>query len=342
MKKEKRIKEPQIIVKPLGRFGGLDNLHITLAVVVVLLVALLLVVSYSRPILVLPANNTTSTMAPVHNAAQVRAVVEQELASYTGVNGSLSLLPYISNVSGMKLGYSSSSHDWYATVSATNPVGNVAFNVSFVISDSNLSITPFLQAAKPSQLSMNRVVSTGVVQLNGKYECTSNATRVYWFMDPYAAGSVRSLLNATALEARYGSSLNLTFKMINGPSTQDVAASVGLQDALYLSKYILCASQQPQFGAFAADLNSEYANQYMPQSSLQSLASVAGLDNATLSSCIANSTSVLNNQALLATYYNITQTPSVVVACAYMALPQTAGSAISYAGSVGYAGNSTR
>ena len=144
MKQEKRSKEPQIIVKPLGRFGGLDNLHITLAVVVVLLIALLLVISYSKPILVLPANNTTSALAPVHNATQVRAVVEQELASYGGVNGSLSLLPYISNVSSMKLGYSNSSHDWYATVSATNPVGNVAFNVSFIISDANMSVTPFL------------------------------------------------------------------------------------------------------------------------------------------------------------------------------------------------------
>lgn len=331
MKQEKKIKEPKIIVKPLGKLGGLDSLHVTLAVVVVLLVALLLVVSYSRPILIMPSNNTTAASA-LHNASQVRAIVEQELASYTGINGSLSLLPYITNVSSMNLIYSASSGDWYATVRAKNPADNLTFNVSFIVNDSNISrITPMLQTVTPSLTSKNRVVATGVVQLSGKYVCSSNATRVYWFMDPYAPGSIRSLLNATALEAKYGTALNLTFKMLAGSDTQSIASSVGLQNALYLSKYIFCASQQPKFPAFAANLNSAYANSYMQQSTLQGIASASGLDNATLSSCISNSTPLLNAQALLAQYYNVTQTPIAVVACGYMALPQTVGNAICYA-----------
>ncbi len=334
---KKTIKEPRIIVKPLGRFGGLDNLHVALVVVVVLLVALLLVVSYSKPILIRQSNNTTNATlapAPLHNATQVKAMVEQELASYNNVNGTLSLLPYITNIASMRLSYSGSDHDWYVTALAVNPADNLTFNVSFIVSDENLSdITPFQQMAKPSLLSQNKVVATGVLQLKGKYECVSNATRVYWFIDPYSTGSVRSLLNATALEKKYGSSLNLTVKALVGSGTQSVANSVGLQNALYLSKYIVCASQQSGFPAFASDLNSEYANAYVPESTLQSLASVAGLDNATLSSCLANSTSLINAQALLARYYNISATPAVVVACNYMTLPQTAGDAICYAGS---------
>ncbi|MDE1873927.1 MAG: hypothetical protein KGI04_02295 [Candidatus Micrarchaeota archaeon] len=330
-----KVKEPSIVIRPLGRFGGLDNLHLMLIVLIALLIALLLVISYGKPILVLPSNNTTSTgnATAIHSASQIKAVAERVLASYATINSSLSLIPFISNVSGMQVSYLSGSGSWYVQVPARNFANNVAFSLSFVINDSDTSkVTPLLETVLPSSISNNSVVSAGVVSLFGRYECQSaSPVNVYWFVDPYAAGGVSSLLNASEIDRIYGSNVNLTLKIIVGSDTERIGSQVGLFDALYLSKYALCASQQSNFSAFASGLNSAYSGAYLSQNDLASIAAQAGLNSTQLTSCINASSSAINTQALLAQYYNITYNPVAVVDCHYLALPQTARSALCYA-----------
>ena len=343
--KTEKIKEPGIIIRPIGMLGGLDWLHITFGVVIALLLALLLVVSYNKP--VLTTNSTTqsnctygyllngSCAVPLHSAAQVKGAVERLLASYATVNGSLSLLPYFSNVSSISETYLPQSGEWYVGLKATNPANNQAFTVSFLVNDSNITkATPQTQVAAPSSVSKNYVISQGAVRLAGKYVCSEQAPMsVYWFVDPYSPGSIRSLANATALEGRLSGSVNVTVKIINGPSTEGMAGAFGTDNALTLGRYVFCASQQPNFRNFTSDLNSLYSGSYIQPSTLAGLANVSRLNYTSLSACIGNATQVINNQALLASYYNVTQTPSVVVDCAYQALPQTAAAALCYANS---------
>lgn len=343
-KKEKKLKEPSIIIKPLGRFGGLDNLHLMLIIVIVLLFLLLFVVSYGKPITIL-ANNTTGTCTnatagancavPIHNATQIKALAERVLASYANVNSSLSLLPFISNVGSMNVSYLQASKSWYVQVGAKNFVNNFAFQVGFLINDRNISqITPLLQTAVPSQLSNNTVVATGVIKMSGRYAClTPTPTHVYWFVDPYAVGAVKSLLNASDIMQLYGSRVNLTVKVVDGADTQRVSTSVGLFNALYLSKYALCASQQENFSAFATNLNTMYNGSYMSQSVLAGIANESKLNNVQLNGCINATNTELGAQGLLAQYYNITQTPSVVVGCQYLTLPQITQEALCYTNS---------
>lgn len=341
------VKEPGIIIKPIGRLGGLDGLHITFAIVIVLLFALLLVVSYSKPVqftnstTTVPANCTYgyfngSCAVPLHSSAEVKMEVERVLASYATVNGSLSILPYFSNVSSATAAYLPQPEEWYVSVQSTNPASDTNFLVSFLVSDSNLSkITPSIQMAMPSSISENYVTSPGTVRLADKYRCGSQSPMsAYWFIDPYAQGSVRSLANATALEGRLGGRMNLTVKIVNGPSTQAMAGEVGTSNALMLGRYVFCASQQPGFRNFTSDLNALYSGTYVPQSTLSDLAKVSKLNYSALSPCLNTSAQVINNQALLASYYNVTQTPSVIVDCEYQALPQTAAGALCYANSM--------
>lgn len=344
MKNEKKIKEPSIIIRPIGRFGGLDSLHIMLAVVAVLLFLLLLFVSYGKSIII-TANNTTGNClngtsgvncsVPIHNSSQIKLLAERVIASYANINSSLSLLPYISNVSGMNINYLPESKSWYVYLKDTNPADNFAFAVSFMINDTNTSkVTPLLQTAIPKQISDNNVVALGVVQLSGKYSCaTKTSTQVYWFVDPYAFGAVKSLLNASEIEQTYGSKLNLTLKVILGSDSQKIGTSVGLFNAAYLSKYALCASEQRNFSVFASALNSVYNGSYVSQSVLASIANSSSLNYAQLSECINASSSVINTQSLLAQYYGVTQTPIAVVNCQYMALPQTVENALCFANS---------
>ena len=68
----------------------------------------------------------------------------------------------------------------------------------------------------------------------------------------------------------------------------------------------------------------------MPVGVLSSIANASRLNNGDLNSCIASSTQTIDNQALLASYYNVTQTPTVHNNCQYLSLPQTAAAAACY------------
>jgi hypothetical protein len=335
MKKENKIKEPSIIIRPIGKLGGLDNLHITLIIVIALLFLIVLVTSYSKPILITNSSNSTnvSTHAPEHSVVQIKTLVERLLASYATVNTSLSLLPFISNVTAMNATYLNASRSWYVHLTARNPGSNITFAIAFLINDLDTTkVTPLLQAAIPSQIGNNTVVAQGVMQLGGKYACLSSSPmQIYWFVDPYASGAVRSLLNATNLETSLGNKVNLAVKIRFGSDTQNIASSFGLFNSQYLGKYIFCASQQKNFSSFVSNLNSLYSGTYVPQGVLSSIANLSKLDFPELSSCVNASSQPLNIQSLLAQYYNITQTPIVVVDCHYMALPQTVHEALCYA-----------
>lgn len=339
--KTERVKEPSIIIRPIGMLGGLDNLHITFAIVIALLIALLLVVTYSKPIPIYNSTVTTTVQAssgcpsgyesggacaaaPTHTAAQIANLTERVLASYAAVNGSLSILPYFSNVSSATATYLPQSGNWYVSLKARNPANGVSFAVSFSVSDSDLSkVTPLMQMAIPSAISNNRVVSLGTVKLSGKDACGAQSPMsVYWFMDPYAQGSISSLANATSLESRLGSKVNVTVKIFNGPSTRAISAAFGSGNALTLGRYVFCASRQPRFASFVSNLGSVYSGSYVQPSTLSGIANVSGLDYPSLSSCLEDAPQIINNQAILASYYNITQTPVVVVNCEYEALPR--------------------
>ncbi|MEM3180924.1 MAG: hypothetical protein QXY86_00870 [Candidatus Micrarchaeaceae archaeon] len=332
--REKGAKEPRIIVKPIGRFGGLDGIHLALIIVIMLLIALLLVVSYSKPVIIKQANNTTIAK-PIHNSTEVLEQVQKLLASYSTANSSLSLLPYITEVQNASATYVPSAKEWLVKVPAENPSTGIAFSLSFLVNDTNISnVLPLIQTAMPSVIGNNSVVYQGVIKLYNKYQCsTQKPLQLYWFIDPYAPGSVRSLLNATALGSEFGKNISIDIKIFSTQATQAIAKTYGIANAQLLGKFIFCASNQSGFAAFVSNLNSEYTGSFMSLSELSNIANESGLNYAPLMQCVNSSQAIINNQALLAQYYNITQTPSTVVDCEYMTIPETARNAICYANS---------
>ena len=336
-------KEPEIIVKRIGRFGGLDSIHISLLVLVVLLIAVLLVVSYSKPISI---RNTTvenctygmlngTCVYPIHSEAEVTSQAERILASYGYVNTSLSLLPYYSDVGNMSVSYMPESKEWLVRIPVTNAISGSSFYVSFQIYDSNLSLaTPYIQAIAPSSIVNNMVVSEGVVKAYNKFACpVQYPLPVYLFIDPYAPGSIQALSNIENLSSRFGGKLNVTVKVLYGPYSEMIASQYGSQNAQSLGKYILCASMQDNFSKFVGGLNAIYSNSYVSGATLNNLAKFSGINTGELDSCMANATSLMNRQSLLAKFYNITSTPIVVTDCMYLSLPQTEPNAICYANS---------
>ncbi len=346
--KKDSVKEPSVVIRPLGAMGGLDNIHLGLVVLVVVLVALLLAVARSKPVPVV-ANYTSSNSAqnctygiiggkcvlPENNVSQITRVAERFLASYNYINTSLSLLPYISNVSEMKMAYDASDAQWYVSMPAKNPGSNSSFTFAMMINDRNTSqVTPLIQTVRPGMLGSDFVVSKGVVQIAGQPECAvSSPLQIYWFMDPYSPGAIASLSNLTSLRSRLGSRINASVKILYTQYSQAVASLHGLNQTLALGSYLFCASGQRSFEGFYTSIGAVYNGSYISPSQLGSLAQSSGLNMSGMEKCLGSAQAIVQRQGLLAHYYNITSSPAVVTDCRYLAIPQTELSAIRYANS---------
>lgn len=357
-KKENQIKVPSVIVKPLGKTGGLDSIHLALISLVVILIAVLLVISfYKQPLVNISTSNvstnTTSVLTceygiangrcilPLHNESQIKSYAEEFLAGYSTINTSLSLLPYISEVNLMNFSYNPSNHYWYVSFPIENPSGGELLHFSMMINDSNVSeIIPMIQTISPAasayQSSGNLVVSKGVVALSGKVACgTASPLQVYWFVDPYSPGGISSLANMTSLQAEYGSKIKISLEILFTQYSQGIANVYGLNKTMQLGDYLFCSSEQPgqPFVSFTKSLENSYSGSYISKSQLSAYASNAGLNTSKINSCLNSAGTYINRQAVLAKYYNVISSPIVVTDCKYLSLPQTTNAAIQYANS---------
>ncbi len=342
-KLNKKLSEPSILVKPVSRFGGLDNIHIALLVLVVILILLMVAMSYNTKISIINtsqgANCTYGSVngtcaAPLHTQAQAKLAAEKVLAGYSTSNTSLSILPYLSNVNMANVSYLPATGQWYVSIPYRSPVGSNTYLLGIFMQDSNLTkFSTFVQTVGSNPaVTDNYVAAPGVIKLAKQSSCGTPTTQSYWFMDPYSPGAVQSLLNATSLESKYGGKLNVSIKILYTQYSQSVAATYGLNNTLNLGRYILCGSVQKNFTGFAKALNASYPNTYMPAYILSGIASQSGFNMTSLNSCISSSTqSVMNAQAFQAKYYNITSPLAVLTDCQYLSIPQTAGAAACYA-----------
>ncbi len=337
------IKEKSIIIKPIGSRGGLDGIHLALIVLVIILVLLVVSISYTKEIIIRNESAANCTygaangtcMIPKSTAAGISSAFSRIIASYANSNSSLSLIPYLANTSTASEQYLPYSKAWLSRISGYNPATNQSFYFAAMINDTNNSkFIPFVEVTKPTNLTKNSVVSTGVVKLAGKYACTiQKPTQVLWFIDPYSPGAISSLSNAIAIEKRFNSSVNLTLKMLYTQASVKVANAYGLAEAQALSGYLFCASLQPNFSRFSEDLNSLYTGSYVSSQTLGIISNQTGLNYTAMSSCLNSYPQVFERQNLLSNYYNITTSPIVVTNCDYMSLPQTAEEAVCYSNS---------
>ncbi len=340
-----KIEEPSILIRPINRLGGLDNIHVALLALIVVLVLLLLTITYYKPVsatnstnsvLTTTVSNSSGSLSTIHNSTVIKRIAEQLLASYVSTNSSLSVLPFYSNVSGITASYVPSIKDWYVQIPATNPGSKTVIYVSTLISDSNGSVLiPFLQLPKPRRIMSNYVVSSGVIQLAGQPVCLTQAPlQLYWFMDPYSPGAVQSLKNLTALQQRYGTKANASLEILYGSASASIANQTSVPAAQALGKYLFCASKQPgQFPQFVSLLNNVYSNGYITANELQSISGTSGLNQTSLAGCMSGTNPAFAAQTILASRYNITVSPSIVVNCDTLAIPQTVNKAMCYANS---------
>src|SRR5271168_1470309 len=132
-------KEPVFIVKPAFKNFGLDYLHIILIALVIVLVVLAFALSTFKQGVVVTncqyGNNVSgSCNTTMHNSSQALGAAERDLASYSKINTSLSLIPYYSLVNRSEVSYLPQSKKWLVIVPYIDPLANnTIFNISLLL-----------------------------------------------------------------------------------------------------------------------------------------------------------------------------------------------------------------
>ncbi|MEM3791109.1 MAG: hypothetical protein QXL16_00050 [Candidatus Micrarchaeaceae archaeon] len=335
-------KEGKLIIRPVGRLGGLDYLHVSLLVLVAILIGIILEVSSSKPVIITASNSSPnatcryfysgSCIVPKYNASYALLQAERLIASYIYTNTSLSILPFYSRTSSASEYFVPTANAWIIEM----PVrySNSSFTFLVVVNSSTGNVeNAYEEAASPSKILENYVSANGIIVLANKPACSvAYPVQQYWFIDPYAPGSLRSLSYLFNETKKLGVKVNPSLKLVFGYYSQNIASTYGLNNSLALSEYLFCASLQnsSSFHSFVNSLSnlsgfispyllSSYANKY--------------LNTKELSSCLYNASQPLSAQSLLASYYNISAPIEVITDCRYLSLPNGAYNATCFANS---------
>ncbi|MDE1865471.1 MAG: hypothetical protein KGH94_02430 [Candidatus Micrarchaeota archaeon] len=325
-------KEPVFIIKPVAKGHGLDYLHLALAVLVVVLIGFAFALAYSKPAQISTCNSI-SCGNPQHNESQVLSAANHALVYYSSLNTSLSLLPYYSKVNQSTAFYVPSGKYWLVVIPYVNPFnGLITYNFSMTVYDSNLSIkNAFINSIVPAKIQGKSVVGFGTISVDNTAVCnTTGPMPVYLITDPYAPGAfaaIRTLINASSA---YGSRIDSKYFMVFSKYAISKYQGFGLQQTQLLGNYMYCASKQPNFKQFMSNLSIAYTGQPLDNLTLGDVARGSSLDMENLASCLSNSSTAINYQADLASNYNITSTPQLIVNCKYLTIPQTLYYAINY------------
>jgi hypothetical protein len=331
-------KEPVFIIRPANKMLGLDYLHITLIVLVIILAVLAFALSTFKQATVTTNCQYGSVNATcnstVHNSTQALAAAEKDIAAYSNVNTTLSLIPYYSLVNESKVDYLPSNKEWLVVVPYIDPLSNnTKFNISLLLYDSNLSLaSSFLQTLKPAVSSNNSVVALGTVNIYGEAACkTATPIPVYLVTDPYAPGALNAINTTINTAKKYGSQINVSYFFIFSGYSQQYYSSFGLVQTQQLGRYMECAStQRGKFPQFISNLSIAFSGRPLENQTLYQIAEGSDLNLTQFGGCMNNVTTTLNIQNQFANLYHIISTPTIIVNCRYSTLPQTINYAINY------------
>ena len=342
--KKNEKKDEVLLIKPASRMLGLDYLHITLLVLVVILIALAFGLSFFKPGATLTncqyglTNGTCTT--PKYNATQALLSAENYIASYQNVNSSYDLLSFLSIPQQATVSYLQNTNQWLVVMPFRVPLpnGTISSIIGYTplfLSGANLTVAQAYHqaAAIPPYLIKDHTIAFGVVQLHGRVPCAyKTPIPVYMVTDPYAPGSIAGIQGAINASQKYGNEVNMSYKFMVSGYALSLYGSYGVNETEGTIASLYCASQQPRFPAYFKNYSIVYNNRPISNSVLTQVAVGSGLNLSDYNSCLANSTIALAYQAQFGRFYNLTTgAPTDIVNCQYQTIPETLPAAIDYA-----------
>ncbi|MGB9703229.1 MAG: hypothetical protein ACP5HJ_01575 [Candidatus Micrarchaeia archaeon] len=301
-KEERKEKEYVKIVKASEK--GLDYLHFSLIFLVIILIGVVFFLSANQKIYF--------EQRPIHSKEEIKNFSLRVIASYFYSN--YSFIPFISSPS---LNESFLNGTWIVEANVSNN------KLIIFINDKNLSVDRIFFSSELPKVKVHEVklVANGVIELP-----YTKCNESYWFLDAYSINSLTTL--------NY-SKPNIKFIFIFTKDSLLNYPTYGIAKTQLFVKYLYCAYKQNKLQTFVNSLKNLgiiISPKAFPVSEevLKQASFLSALNISTLNSCLNYSTQELNNQALLANFYNITSSPLVLIDCKYLTIPQHIDDALAY------------
>ncbi len=332
-------KEPFFLIKPVIKNRGLDYLHISLIALVIILIAFIAILSTFHVVKSVTSYKScpygvsnSICIQPKYNSSQALSSAETYIAGYSNLNSSLSLLPYYIDMNKSTVSYLNNSKEWLVVFPYNDPLLNEQYNISMLLYGSNLSLVePFTQFIRPVSVTKNKAVGNGAIDLASHTYCnTTTPIPTYFITDPYAYDSLGLLSNVINDSKAFNNKITPNYYFIFTGYSQSLYSNYGVNKTQLIGKYLSCASTQPNFGTYVQNLNKIFSYTPLSNKTLVEEAIKSGLNMSDMSSCFYNITSTMNYQAELAKYYNVTQTPEIIVNCKYETIPERFNSTVNY------------
>ncbi len=327
-------KAPVFLVRPASKAGGLDYLHITLIILVVILIGLAVALTRFSSVKLVNCqygivNGTCAN--EVSNSTQAIMAARRIMASYSTVNTSLSLLPFYTLPNSYTATYLPQNGGWLVYTPYQDPYTGANI-IMYLVLNNNLTLnTSVMQTLSPIKETDNYVVAPGVVSLSGKSDATtSTPIPVNLILDVYAKGSISAIQSAINASLKYKGEVNVSYDFIFTNASVSKYAEYGKGNTQILASYIFCASSRPEFSNFILNLSKVFSGNPIDIPELNAVSNGTGINYTYMQSCLSNSSKPLYYQSLFAQLYNVTSTPEFIVNGKYQTISTKLDQAINY------------
>ncbi len=337
VKSEKAARKDQkqvFIVKSATRSGGLDYLHISLIILVIILIGLAFSLSRFSSVRLVNCqygiNNGTCSTASANSLQALRSA-EKIIAGYSTVTTSLSLLPYYTLPSHYNASYIANSDKWLVYAPYTNPyTGNIIS--MYVLLNRNLTLnTSLMQTLPPSEVTDNYVVASGTISIKNKSLSTTNTPiPVNLIIDPYVSGAMSAIKFAVNTSKKYSKNITMEYDFIFTNAASSKYSGYGKAETQQLANYLFCASKHANFYNFTNNLSKIFVGNPLTHSRLAGIINQSGMNYTQILDCVATSSKQMYYQSVFAEFYKVTTTPLFIVNGKYETIPTKLNEAINY------------
>ncbi|MBI5159537.1 hypothetical protein HY992_05440 [Candidatus Micrarchaeota archaeon] len=260
-------------------------------------------------------------LKPVYSEAEITKEITDYLVEWWGF--------WDVNVTGLEF----VGGKWFANVSITSETGTVPTRI--LVYESNVS-------NKFELLWMNRLLAKplGLSELPGKQSCSEGGKlSVMLFTDPYCEACIMHRDAVKRFKQKFNKSIDFSYhvlltesvllaqKKANGNASLETLYSQEYRSA---SRYLLCVQElkKEKFADFEDCFYRKYDAELKEPVSVEELSACAselGVSESDLSSCVAQSDSLIySDNALASTYLAPSITPRIVLDCTFKSTVRTA------------------
>jgi protein-disulfide isomerase len=224
--------------------------------------------------------------------------------------------------------YDACDQTWNAQITELVNGGTQLYRIKFADAPVFTLLSVSQEVVKPMLIGQDMLVTNGTILLNGKLNCSTNAStvRMMVFSDPYCPSCILGDEMIEAFRKNFSASLDYDYHILPASGgMQTMANSYGLTEVNRFALYDICTQKQGLLAPFkdcatlkyrskgvAAPLSKEELDACLPEA----------LNSTAFDACLPDAPHDLAFDQTMADTYGVTQAPVVLFNCQYRVLPE--------------------